>query len=177
MRRMNDSPSFATRAEASKFVTNAQKIWVYYMHWLTCCILTSIENGYNSAWNFGAAINMSTTEFVHRINKTAFYGSGQSLRRLMSHVVYSNAMDFLCAHFISKYSRRLLVTEHQGAVHLTMWPIPKETPMDPSQEEPAEQFMRMYLHQNGLTIDDLDNEVMLAEAEDEDTSMYMIKCM
>lgn len=49
--------------------------------------------------------------------------------------------------------------------------------MDPSQEEPAEQFMRMYLYQNGLTIDDLDNEVMLADAEDEGASMYMIKCM
>ncbi|KAJ7488742.1 hypothetical protein B0H11DRAFT_2405808 [Mycena galericulata] len=90
------------------------------------------EHGYNSAWHFSVLINMSPREFTHRTNKHAHHGSGQPLRRLMSHVVYSNSRDFLCARFISKFTRRLLVSERQGDVYLSMWPVPKETPMHPT---------------------------------------------
>ncbi|KAJ6533872.1 hypothetical protein DFH09DRAFT_1284321 [Mycena vulgaris] len=172
MRRINESPSFATEQQAIDFAATGQKIWVYYMHWLTCSVLSSLEHGYNSRWSYGAPINMADEEFLHRISKTASYGSGQSLRRLMSHAVYSNSMDFLCAQFVSKYARRLLVSERHGDVYLTMWPVPAETA---TVQEGADQFLRMYLYEQGLTLEDLDDEVL--RIQEPESSMYEIKCL
>ncbi|KAJ7475586.1 hypothetical protein B0H11DRAFT_2235291 [Mycena galericulata] len=150
MRRMNDSPSFSTREKAVEFLVTAQKIWVYYMHLLTYIILISKEHGYNSHWHLGAPINMSDAEYTHRVTKDACYGGGQSLRRLMDHGVYTNSMDFLCANFISKYTRRLLLSFRDNRVYLTMWSVPKEMP---GQDELGDQFTRMYLAEYGLSKD------------------------
>ncbi|KAJ6556110.1 hypothetical protein B0H19DRAFT_1151920 [Mycena capillaripes] len=92
--RMDDSPLFLTREAAVEYLTKGAKIWTYFMHWLACAMIHSHENGFNSRLNFGAPIRMQDTEFFHRVSQYAFYGSAQSLRRLMSHTVYANSMDF-----------------------------------------------------------------------------------
>ncbi|KAJ7504011.1 hypothetical protein B0H11DRAFT_2222109 [Mycena galericulata] len=167
VRRMNDKPGFATRAEAIDFAVTAQKIWVYYMHWLTNVIINSHEHDYCSYWNPGAAINMARTEFTQRINGHAFYGGGQSVRRLMDNLLYANAMDYLCAQFLSKFTRRLILIERRGSVSLTMWPVPKQSSLfDPIPEEPADQLVQNYLADEGLTIADLDDEVMRMDCPD-----------
>ncbi|KAF7343162.1 hypothetical protein MVEN_01747000 [Mycena venus] len=160
LRRIDQSPTFYRYEQAVEFVATAQKIWAYYMHWLACAIIISYEHGFRSQLNFGAPLRIQHTEFIHRLNKYAFYGSGQSLRRLMSHAIYANSMDFLCAEFISKYARRLIVTERHGDVYLAIWPLPASNPDDRSREEPVEQFMRMYLNEEGLTLDDLDVSII-----------------
>ncbi|KAJ7738208.1 hypothetical protein B0H14DRAFT_2638538 [Mycena olivaceomarginata] len=159
LRRIDQSPAFYRYDQAVEFVATAQKIWAYYMHWLACAII-SHEHGFCSQLNFGAPLRMQHTEFVHRLNKYAFYGSGQSLRRLMSHAIYANSMDFLCAEFISRYVRRLIVAERRGDVYLAIWPLPASNPDDRSREEPVEQFVRMYLNEEGLTLDDLDVSII-----------------
>ncbi|KAJ7757176.1 hypothetical protein B0H14DRAFT_2634952 [Mycena olivaceomarginata] len=159
LRRIDQSPAFYRYDQAVEFVATAQKIWAYYMHWLACAII-SHEHGFCSQLNFGAPLRMQHTEFVHRLNKYAFYGSGQSLRRLMSHAIYANSMDFLCAEFISRYVRRLIVAERCGDVYLAIWPLPASNPDDRSREEPVEQFVRMYLNEEGLTLDDLDVSII-----------------
>ncbi|KAJ7658770.1 hypothetical protein DFH06DRAFT_1195843 [Mycena polygramma] len=146
------------------WVLNGQKIWNFYMHFLACCVIISQEHGYSSHLNFGAPIKMPHIEFVHRINQHAFYGSAQTLRRLMSHAVYFNAMEFLCARFVSTFTQRILVTERNDKAYISVWPLPM-TSLSHCREDPAERVVRYHLHEHGRSLTDLDNAMMKVTAD------------
>ncbi|KAJ6570672.1 hypothetical protein B0H10DRAFT_2237786 [Mycena sp. CBHHK59/15] len=117
---------------------------------------------------------MSHTEFLHRASKNAFYGGYESLKRLMSHQVYANEMDFVCACFISRNAQRILFSERKGATYITIWPLPDCRYDDLCAAEPSDQFLRMYLMEQGLDMEDLDTSVM--SEEDGDVSWNGIDC-
>ncbi|KAJ6532345.1 hypothetical protein B0H19DRAFT_1272649 [Mycena capillaripes] len=163
--RMDYSPLFLTREAAVEYLTKGAMIWTYFIHWLACAMIHSHKIGFNSQLNFGAPIGMQDTEFLHRVSQYAFYGSAQSLRSLMSHTVYANSMDFMCAEFISKFARRIPLTANNGNVHMCVWPLPAADPGHRSvcRDEVAELYVRMYLDARGLSIADLDAAVIATE--------------
>ncbi|KAJ6611670.1 hypothetical protein B0H10DRAFT_2223840 [Mycena sp. CBHHK59/15] len=165
---------FQTIAAAKEYISAVQKIYTYYLHWVANCIRNSVECGFHSKWNWGAPINMSHTEFLHRASKNAFYGGYESLKRLMSHQVYANEMDFVCACFISRNAQRILFSERKGATYITIWPLPDCRYDDLCAAEPSDQFLRMYLMEQGLDMEDLDTSVM--SEEDGDVSWNGIDC-
>ncbi|KAJ6616829.1 hypothetical protein B0H10DRAFT_1948840 [Mycena sp. CBHHK59/15] len=139
---------FQTIAAAKEYISAAQKIYTYYLHWVANCIRNSVECGFHSKWNWGAPINMSHTEFLHRASKNAFYGGYESLKRLMSHQVYANEMDF-GNHLFSLTAITMLIKFLKYD--------------DLCAEEPSDQFLRMYLMEQGLDMEDLDTSVMSEE--------------
>ncbi|KAJ7844805.1 hypothetical protein B0H13DRAFT_1908708 [Mycena leptocephala] len=171
-----DELAFTSQEAAKQFIRDAQEVYVYFVHWMANCIRNSLEHGYRSAWNWGAVIGMSRTEFIHRCNLHRTYGGYFSLRHTMAHAVRGNEMDFSeytslataapqlihhpeCAALISRYAQRLLVSDRDDQIRLAIWPLPEPTSLTWLQE-PADNFIRMYTLELGLTMEDLDTAVV-----------------
>ncbi|KAJ7120348.1 hypothetical protein C8R44DRAFT_921465 [Mycena epipterygia] len=157
-----DEIAFASPAAAKDYISLAQEVYVHFLHWTANCFRSSLEHGYTSEWNLGAAIGMSRTEVLRRITPNITYGSHSSLKRLMSHDIHANEMDFACANLISLHAQRLLISEREDDVYLTIWPLPERS-YYAFNEEPGDEFMRTYLEEMGLTLEDLDTAVMSKE--------------
>ncbi|KAJ7862933.1 hypothetical protein B0H14DRAFT_3444427 [Mycena olivaceomarginata] len=110
-----------------------------------------MSTAFCSQLNFGAPLRMQHTEFVHRLNKYTFYGSGQSLSTPHEprHLCQLDGLPLCGVYF-----------QRRGDVYLAIWPLPASNPDDRSREEPVEQFVRMYLNEEGLTLDDLDVSII-----------------
>ncbi|KAJ6573601.1 hypothetical protein B0H10DRAFT_2105026 [Mycena sp. CBHHK59/15] len=80
----------------------------------------------------------------------------------------------VCACFISRNAQRILFSEREGATYITIWPLPDCRYDDLCAEEPSDQFLRMYLMEQGLDMEDLDTSVM--SEEDGDVSWNGIDC-
>ncbi|KAJ7120474.1 hypothetical protein C8R43DRAFT_1151729 [Mycena crocata] len=174
LRRVDDTPTFPSKQQAKDWISASQRMWTYYMHWFTCKSITSIEHGIASQCNPGAAIDMFDIEFHHRVNKGRSLGCHQSIRRLMSHAVYANSMDFFCARFLSNSTKRLLASERKGQVYLTVWPALSYS-VNPSQIEPGEQFLRMYLQEQDFSLKDLDAEIWALDEANHLATLYEVR--
>jgi hypothetical protein len=168
---------FATMEAAKEFIRDAQLAYVHSFHWAINCIRSSLEHGYLSVWNWGAPLGMSRTEFYHRCLKGFTYGGFRSLRDYMAHDVRGNDMDFSkcdlcslnlvliygseCARLITPHVQRLLLTNREDSIHLSIWPLPEPT-MHTFIQDPADELVRWHLEDFGLTVKELDTAVLVA---------------
>jgi hypothetical protein len=66
----------------------------YFVFWIANGIRLSIEHGYHTAWNWGAAIGMSKVEFIHRVTLTFYYGGYSDLAIYMQNQAEQSNVDF-----------------------------------------------------------------------------------
>lgn len=66
----------------------------YFILFIANGVRISIEDGYHSSWNYGAAIGMSKTEFLHCVSRWFFYGGYTELAVYMSNLAERSEIDF-----------------------------------------------------------------------------------
>jgi hypothetical protein len=95
----------------------------------------------------------------------------------MAHDVRGNDMDFSkcdlrslnlvliygseCARLITPHVQRLLLTNREDSIHLSIWPLPEPT-MHTFIQDPADELVRWHLEDFGLTVKELDTAVLVA---------------
>ncbi|KAJ7444490.1 hypothetical protein FB451DRAFT_1189580 [Mycena latifolia] len=167
MPRTNDKPGFATREPAIEFATTIQKIWVYYVHYLTYAILESLAHGYHSAWHPSAPINVGHEEMLQRTNPSACYGSGGAMRFTLTRwtsVRSSLLMEIHAEELFSWFLARAIVGRRSDTMMRRGYKLRAHCMMI-SQSIGSKQ---------GFTINELDTEIMALEDSERISSLYMI---
>ncbi|KAJ6589785.1 hypothetical protein B0H10DRAFT_1961250 [Mycena sp. CBHHK59/15] len=149
--------AFATISEAVEYLTNLEQVTVWFSHWMVDAMQSTIVNGLNSNWNWGAPIGMPKSEFFRRVAPGFMYGGeNASVRRLMSNPVLANDMDFKLAELITRRIERILVIKNQNRITTPIWPLAEPFLED---EEPGDLAMREFLWDNHMCEGELDTAV------------------
>ncbi|KAJ7630154.1 hypothetical protein B0H17DRAFT_1339923 [Mycena rosella] len=150
--------AFQTKEKAIEYVR--EQIFVYYVYFLLDCFQRASAIP-GSVWNVGAGVSMPKDEADARFNPPPH----PSIRRLMNNAVLANEMDFKCANFIRRPddlkhgAERLVIVNDRGQIHANIWPMPQYF-CSVFENDAADIFMHLYLSKQGLTMEDLDREII-----------------